>query len=75
LNEPIHDHEDYRIRRLRCRRTGEWREPAEHLRCPYCFGGEPDVRRGLYGRFCGFRERRDPVCFGFPRGGSRELHG
>jgi hypothetical protein len=65
----------YRIRALRCRRTGAWLAPEDHLRCPYCRGEREDVLRGLYGRFCDFRERRDPVHFGFPPGGARELHG
>jgi hypothetical protein len=57
---------DLRLIRLLCRRTGEQIEPAEHERCPYCFGRLADVEKGKHEAFCDYREGVDPVHFGFP---------
>jgi len=54
----------YRLKLLRCRRTGQWMSCAEHGRCPYCFGGEAELERGRYERFCDFHPGQDPLCFG-----------
>ena len=56
----------YRLKLLRCRRTGRWIGAAEHCRCPYCFGDEAELERGRYERFCDFHPGQDPVCFGLP---------
>lgn len=58
-----------------CKRTGESFDPKIHLRCPYCFGGEAEVRSGEREGFCDFNPEKDPVSFGFPRDSSRAQHG
>ena len=65
----------YRIRTLLCRRTQQFVAPEEHLNCPYCFGRESDVQRGLHERFCGYQPERDPIHFGFPTETERERDG
>lgn len=48
----------------------------EHLRCPYCFGRTHDViEGGERRRFCDYDPQKDPVCFGFPEGTTRNLKG
>jgi len=60
---------------VRCRRTGQDYEPAEHVRCPYCFGSEEDVARGDPARFCDYEPGVDPVSFGFPEESTRLRNG
>lgn len=49
-----------------CRRLGRTRTVAEHLSCPYCFGGEGEVTSGDRACFCDFDPDSDAVVFGFP---------
>jgi len=63
------------LKRLKCRRTGEFVTPEEHERCPYCYGRISDVKTGDYDHFCDFHEGDDPLTFGFPDDSSRQQHG
>ena len=60
-----------RLVRLHCRRVERQLEPAEHARCPYCFGPLEEIEQGRYECFCDFHPGRDPIRFGFPEGASR----
>ena len=64
-----------RLKRLRCRRTGEMLTPQQHLDCPYCLGDAESLGKPRYDTFCTFRPGEDPVCFGFPRDNVRMLKG
>jgi len=77
LNEPTPEWPEVRlpVDQVRCRRTERWVPPAEHARCPYCFGRETDVESGRHERFCDFVPGRDPLHFGFPPDGARECSG
>ncbi len=59
-----------RLVRLRCRRTGRWLSPQQHLACPYCLGEEDALSHGRYAGFCDYDARKDPVSFGFPPDGA-----
>lgn len=61
--------------RLVCRRTGQQRPIADHLRCPYCFGRPSALATGDHSRFCDYHEGRDPITFGFPPDGVRQRSG
>ncbi|MCC7012379.1 MAG: hypothetical protein IT454_07460 [Planctomycetes bacterium] len=65
----------YRVKQLFCQRTARFFSPEEHARCPYCFGGEAEVRSGLHRRFCDYIRGRDPVQFGFPEQSERDEEG
>ena len=56
----------YRLIRLTCRRTGQRVAPEEHESCPYCFGRDGEVERGVHERFCDYRPGKDPLAFGRP---------
>ncbi len=58
-----------------CRRLERPLPISEHERCPYCFGGTAAIKTGEHERFCDFRPGKDPINFGFPEGGERDLHG
>lgn len=59
-----------------CVRNQILKDPEEHLRCPYCFGGRREaVEGGDRQEFCDFNPEKDPVAFGFPEGTSRALKG
>lgn len=64
-----------RIVRLVCRRTGELRSLADHLRCPYCFGRPSALRSGDHSRFCDYHQGLDPLAFGFPPDSARHRFG
>jgi len=64
-----------RVVRIKCRRIGEHVDPEEHERCPYCFGRLAEIEQGQHEAFCEYRPGVDPVRFGFPPGGDRDLHG
>ena len=64
-----------RLKRLLCRRTGEWLEPEKHELCPYCFGDLDDVGSGHHEAFCDYHEGVDPVRFGFPGDDARSEQG
>lgn len=51
---------------VHCPRIDRPLSVEEHLACPYCFGGEKDVREGERECFCDFDKSKDPVNFGFP---------
>lgn len=53
-------------REVPCRRVQRSYEVEEHLRCPYCFGTQDEIRTGDYRCFCNFEPGVDPIAFGFP---------
>ena len=65
----------FRLIRLRCRRTGQMMAPEEHESCPYCFGREGEVERGVHERFCDYRPEKDPIGFGMPPWSTRTRSG
>lgn len=67
---PVSNRED----RL-CQRTGRLFRPAEHARCPYCFGTEAEIRTGPHEEFCDYRAGVDPPSFGFPADIGRHASG
>jgi hypothetical protein len=64
-----------RLKNLRCRRTGQWLTPEQHLQCPYCLGDEERLARGQYAGFCDYDAKKDPISFGFPPDGTHMLKG
>ena len=65
-----------KVKVLRCRRTGQMFEVAEHVECPYCSGDAESIEQtGDYKNFCEFRPGEDPINFGFPPDSSRHQHG
>jgi hypothetical protein len=51
---------------VHCPRVERPLSVEEHLACPYCYGGEQEVREGGRECFCDFDKAKDPVHFGFP---------
>ena len=65
-----------KVKKLRCRRTGQMLTVAEHVECPYCFGKEQTIEEGgEYEDFCEFLPGKDPINFGFPPDSTRTRHG
>jgi hypothetical protein len=65
-----------RIKKLRCRRTGQMFTVAEHAECPYCFSDSDTIAKGgTYESFCEFHPGKDPVNFGFPPDSTRTEEG
>ena len=65
-----------KVKKLRCRRTGQMFTVAEHVECPYCYGEEKTIEQGKdYKDFCEFKEGEDPINFGFPPDSTRTQHG
>jgi hypothetical protein len=56
---------------VKCERTDTEYDVNEHLRCPYCFGKDVDVKSEDRSRFCDFDPDRDPINFGFPENSTR----
>ena len=65
-----------KVKKLRCRRTGQLFAVSEHVVCPYCYGEEKTIEQGgEYKDFCEFKPGEDPINFGFPPDSSRMRHG
>ncbi len=65
-----------KVKTLRCRRTGQMFEVAEHVECPYCSGDAEIIEKtGDYKHFCEFKAGEDPINFGFPPDSSRNQRG
>ncbi len=61
---------------LRCRRTGQIFNVAQHEVCLYCSGDAKTIENAhKYEDFCEFRPGVDPINFGFPLDSSRVQHG
>ena len=76
-DQPAPDEREHlKLKVLKCRRTGQMYEVAQHVECPYCSGDEATIRRtGQYKDFCEFRPGEDPINFGFPPDSTRTKHG
>ena len=67
---------EMKVKKLRCRRTGQMFSVSEHVQCPYCYGEEKTIEGGgKYNEFCEFKEGEDPVNFGFPPDNPRTQQG
>lgn len=65
-----------KVKKLRCRRTGQMFTVAEHVECPYCFGEDATIEKGGdYKDFCEFQQGKDPINFGFPPDSTRTQRG
>lgn len=65
-----------KVKKLRCRRTGQMFTVSEHAVCPYCYGDEKTIEKGgEYEAFCEFKPDEDPINFGFPPDSSRTQRG
>ncbi len=60
---------------IHCRRVDKKLAPCEHEACPYCHGSKAQVETGEHGLFCNYDPEKDPVHFGFPNEGTRDLKG
>ena len=58
-----------------CRRLQHTLPVAEHVDCPYCFGGKAKVEGGRHPDFCDYDASKDPINFGFPPDSSRNVQG
>ena len=67
---------EMKVKKLKCRRTGQMFTVSEHVQCPYCYGeGQTIEKGGDYKDFCEFRQGEDPINFGFPPDGTRTRSG
>ena len=67
---------EMKVKKLRCRRTGQMFSVAEHVQCPYCYGEDKTIEGGGdYPEFCEFKEGEDPINFGFPPDSTRTQSG
>ena len=66
----------FKVKKLKCRRTGQMFTVAEHVECPYCSGDEATIESGKpYDEFCEFQRDKDPINFGFPPDSTRNRKG
>ena len=66
----------FKVKKLKCRRTGQMFTVAEHVECPYCSGDEQTIEEGRdYDEFCEFQAGKDPINFGFPPDSTRTQRG
>jgi len=58
-----------------CRRIQRELPVTEHSDCPYCFGKATEIAGGDHREFCDFDPKKDPINFGFPDDGVRQVRG